>query len=173
MAKKPDPKRDKIKANLGDLFARTEPAPEETTEEPPITYPPVVTRPAVVTPPPTVTPTPTAEPEHPDHVLAVLEAELRRSGLSGHELDRAVTAFRVAQATQEADRLQRRDRRDWSQVAREHGKPQTFRLWQTTINRLEELSKRYPTALKRDLVNALLAYALDAAEAGELDLDTP
>lgn len=117
-----------------------------------------------------------AEPAQPapDHILAALEAELRRGGLAGHELDTAITAFAVARATQEAERAQRRDRRDWSKVAQEHGRPQTFRLWQTTIDRLDtlfdELERNNPHVLKRDLVNALLAYALDAADAGELDL---
>ncbi len=157
---------------MGGMFDRTEAPAEELP-----TFPakePTRAKPAATATPPT--PPPMAEPAQPvpDHILEALAAELRRGGLSGHDLDTAITAFAVARATQEAERAQRRDRRDWSKVAQEHGRPQTFRLWQTTIDRLaalhDERERHNPRVLKRDLVNALLVYALDAVDAGELDL---
>lgn len=139
-----------LKASMGGLFARTEPQEQE--------------------PPAAAIPEQEPAPEQADPILDALELELRRRGLTGRDLDMAITAFAVARATEKADRDRQRSRRDWSRAAQEHGKPQTFRLWDETIQRLDALMDHHPDKLKRDVVNALLAFALDAAEAGEMDL---
>lgn len=156
MAKKRD-----LKKQMGGMFDRTEPAPSPA--EPPT--PAAIVAPSI----PEATTPETEQAEQTDPILDMLAVELARRGLRGRELDTALTAFAVARATEATAQERLRDRRDWGEVARRHGKPQTFRLWSEIIERLAELAEPHK-GQKHMIVNVLLRYGLDAVEAGELDL---